>query len=79
MFFRAFDEDRNGILDQSEFINALSFAQHQFTAEQEKAIFGKETWTFADFYKFHTSNDIDPETDPYDGKLVGQGSKYYFL
>jgi len=73
--FRAFDKNRNRVLEPSEVAEICRFANKELTpAELDVAI---ETLTgskqgkitFPQLLKFITGMEIDPKTDPYDGKL----------
>lgn len=75
MAFRAFDEDKSGNLNSKEVLEIAKYAGADLTEEQvqEKiqSITGdkKGKLTYAQVVKMITGKDIDPKTDPYDGKL----------
>jgi Ca2+-binding EF-hand superfamily protein len=74
MAFRAFDRDANGLLDADEIRSIARYIGMNLTdeqlAESMKKVTKKEgaSLTFANVVKLITGRDIDPNTDPYDGK-----------
>ena len=79
--FRAFDKDRSSILDVNEIVELVKFSDMQMTIEEAKQAVEEITGqkdgqvTFAVLYKLMTSTEIDPKTDPYDGKLKKPAEK----
>lgn len=72
MLFRSFDTDRSRTLSANEIVELCNYIGKEFTREQAEFAIqrsGSRTLTFAQLYKLLTRQEIDPSTDPYDGKL----------
>jgi Ca2+-binding EF-hand superfamily protein len=75
LVFRAFDKDRSRNLDAKEVKQIGEYIGRPMTDEEVGAgierIAGKKDakLTYAQVVKLLTNKDIDPNTDPYDGKL----------
>ena len=75
LVFRAFDKDRSSLLDLKEVISIVKYTGKEITDEQAQTFVENQTGkkngkiSFANLYKLLTDKDIDPKTDPYDGKL----------
>ena len=75
ILFRGADKDRSNKVSIAELKDVISMCGSSMNEEDFKnrceVELGKEVkeLTFAQFYKVITGKDIDPKTDPYDGKL----------
>jgi Ca2+-binding EF-hand superfamily protein len=75
LVFRAFDTDRSRNLDANEIKQIGDYIGRPMTDEEVttaiERIAGKKNakLTYAQIVKLLTNKDIDPNTDPYDGKL----------
>jgi hypothetical protein len=76
LYFRSFDKDRSRTLEAEEIFEYFKFCGKPITLEQAKHFITQFNTrrkltglTFAQLYKLLTEIDIDPDTDPYDGKL----------
>ena len=75
ILFRGADKDRSRKVSIAELKDVVSMCGSNLSEEDFKnrcvVELGKETkeLTFAQFYKVITGDEIDPKTDPYDGKL----------
>jgi Ca2+-binding EF-hand superfamily protein len=79
LIFRAFDKDRSRALDAAEVKAVGKYAGTELSDEEIQAgiekITGKKdgTLSYAQVVKLLTGTEIDPTTDPYDGKLKKSG------
>jgi Ca2+-binding EF-hand superfamily protein len=79
LVFRAFDKDRSRALDAKEIKAVGKYVGNELTDEQIEAALVKHTGkkkgslNYAQVVKLLTGNDIDAETDPYDGKIKKSG------
>jgi Ca2+-binding EF-hand superfamily protein len=79
MVFRAFDTDRSRSLDASE-IKSIARQTHSGATDADIDVgllkmTGKRNGTlkFSQVVKLLTGQEVDPDTDPYDGKLKNSG------
>jgi Ca2+-binding EF-hand superfamily protein len=79
MLFKAFDKNRSKFLEADELIDYMKFCKKHITKAQAEVIIKNKNHgngkgiSFAQLYKFLTHQEIDPNTDPYDGKLLKRG------
>jgi Ca2+-binding EF-hand superfamily protein len=74
MSFRSFDPDRSRSLEADEIVTYFNFCGRKTNKKQAERLIAKEnpggdSLTFAQLYSKLTGEEIDPDTDPYDGQI----------
>lgn len=75
IIFRAFDKNKDGALTMDSIVEIGKFANKRLSKKEVELTLENETGskngkiTFPVFYKMMTNYDIDPKSDPYDGRL----------